>query len=39
MKNEWGQPIVNLQPATAAVFQDIAWKAVTGYPRSGYKDG
>ncbi|HEX8835257.1 MAG TPA: hypothetical protein VF719_13700, partial [Abditibacteriaceae bacterium] len=29
MKNEWGQTLVNLPPATAKVFQEIAWEAVT----------
>jgi hypothetical protein len=37
MKNEWGGEIVNLQPATAAVFQEVAWEAVIGYARSGVK--
>jgi hypothetical protein len=35
MKGPWGDELVNLPPATAAVFQEIAWKAVTGYKRSG----
>jgi hypothetical protein len=35
MKGPWDNVLVDLPPATAAVFQDIAWKAVTGYNRSG----
>jgi hypothetical protein len=35
MKDEWGNTTVSLSPATAKVFQDIAWKAVIGYKRSG----
>jgi hypothetical protein len=35
MKGQWDNVLVDLPPATAAVFQDIAWKAVTGYKRSG----
>jgi hypothetical protein len=35
MKDEWGNVTVNLPPATAKIFQEIAWKAVTDYERSG----
>jgi hypothetical protein len=35
MEGPWGNVLVDLPPATATVFQEIAWKAVTDYKRSG----
>jgi hypothetical protein len=35
MKSQWGNTLVDLPPATAKVFQEVAWKAVIGYKRSG----
>jgi hypothetical protein len=35
MKGPWDNVLVDLPRETAAVFQEVAWNAVTGYKRSG----
>jgi hypothetical protein len=35
MEGQWGNVLIDLPIATAAVFQEVAWKAVTTYKRSG----